>query len=190
MKKLNLTIVTVLISLFFSYQSIAQTATATVSYTGFMACDGCLLCGGDYWCINTNPSYCGATAGCLTKTFSDPVPAGKTVTNVTVNYYSAGCAGSYMACSINGDAVPTVNDANTGCLCSDNPCVVAAVSSNNYPCGMPGYVYGGTNSFQLCTGTSVCINRVELVFTYVNPDVIFPSITPQVVQHHFVRGEV
>jgi len=74
MKKLNLTIVTVLISLFFSYQSIAQTATATVSYTGFMACDGCLLCGGDYWCINTNPSYCGATAGCLTKTFFDPVP--------------------------------------------------------------------------------------------------------------------
>ena len=56
MKKLNLTIVTVLISLFFSYQSIAQTATATVSYTGFMACGGCLLCGGDYWCINTNPS--------------------------------------------------------------------------------------------------------------------------------------
>ena len=95
-----------------------------------------------------------------------------------------------MAGSINGYAVPTVNDANTGCLCSDNPCVVAAVSSNNYPCGMPGYVYGGTNSLQLCTGTSVCINRVELVFTYVNPDVIFPSITPQVVQHHFVRGEV
>jgi len=88
MKKLNLTIVTVLISLFFSYQSIAQTATATVSYTGFMACDGCLLCGGDYWCINTNPSYCGATAGCLTKTFFDPVPAGKTVTNVTARYYS------------------------------------------------------------------------------------------------------
>ena len=178
MKKLNLTIVTVLISLFFSYQSIAQTATATVSYTGFMACDGCLLCGGDYWCINTNPSYCGATAGCLTKTFFDPVPAGKTVTNVTARYYSGGCAGSYMAGSINGYAVPTVNDANTGCLCSDNPCVVAAVSSNNYPCGMPGYVYGGTNSLQLCTGTSVCINRVELVFTYVNPDVIFPSITP------------
>jgi len=155
-----------------------------------MACGGCLLCGGDYWCINTNPSYCGATAGCLTKTFFDPVPAGKTVTNVTARYYSGGCAGSYMAGSINGYAVPTVNDANTGCLCSDNPCVVAAVSSNNYPCGMPGYVYGGTNSLQLCTGTSVCINRVELVFTYVNPDVIFPSITPQVVQHHFVRGEV
>ena len=81
-------------------------------------------------------------AGCLTKTFFDPVPAGKTVTNVTARYYSGGCAGSYMAGSINGYAVPTVNDANTGCLCSDNPCVVAAVSSNNYPCGMPGYVYG------------------------------------------------
>ena len=180
MKKIYITMFTSLILLFNSLSIFSQkaTATATVTYTGFQACGGCTVCGSDYWCINTNPSYCGATAACVTKTFFDPVPTNKTVTNVTVNYYSGGCAGSYMAGTINGYSVPTVNDANTGCLCSDNPCAVAAVSSNNYPCGMPGYVYGGNNTFQLCTGTSVCINRVELVFTYVNPDVIYPSITP------------
>ena len=169
MKKLRFAIFTVLLALLFNFQSFSQTATATVNYTGFMACGGCVVCGADYWCINTNPSYCGATANCLTKTFFDPVPAGKIITNVTVNYYSAGCAGSFISGSINGDTVPTVNDANTGCFCDAVPCVVAATSSNNYTCNMPGYIYGGLNSLQLCTGTSVCINRVELVFTYVNP---------------------
>ena len=83
-----------------------------------------------------------------------------------------------MSATINGQSVPTVNDANTGCLCDDAPCAVAATSSNNYPCGLPGYIYGGANTLQLCTGTSVCVNRVELTFTYVLPDVITPNVTP------------
>lgn len=153
-------------------------ATAVVPYTGFLACGGCAVCGQDYWCINTQPSYCGNTPSCESRTFMDPIPAGYVATSVTVNFYSAGCVGSPMSATINGYTVPTVNDANTGCLCSSAPCVVAATSSNNYPCGMPGYIYGGSNTLQLCTGTSVCVNRVELTFTYVLPDVITPSITP------------
>ena len=143
-----------------------------------MACGGCLVCGQDYWCINTNPSYCGATPSCESRTFADPIPSGYVATSVTVNFYSAGCVGSPMSATINGQSVPTVNDANTGCLCDDAPCAVAATSSNNYPCGLPGYIYGGANTLQLCTGTSVCVNRVELTFTYVLPDVITPNVTP------------
>jgi len=130
------------------------------------------------WCINTNPSYCGATPSCESRTFADPIPSGYVATSVTVNFYSAGCVGSPMSATINGQSVPTVNDANTGCLCDDAPCAVAATSSNNYPCGLPGYIYGGANTLQLCTGTSVCVNRVELTFTYVLPDVITPNVTP------------
>lgn len=171
---------TFLLALTFSLNSlnVFSQATAVVPYTGFMACGGCLVCGQDYWCINTSPSYCGTTPSCESRTFADPIPAGYIATSVTVNFYSAGCVGSPMSATINGYAVPTVNDANTGCSCDAAPCAVAATSSNNYPCGMPGYIYGSANTLQLCTGTSVCVNRVELTFTYVLPDVITPSITP------------
>ena len=171
---------TFLLALTFSlnWLNVYSQATAVVPYTGFMACGGCLVCGQDYWCINTNPSYCGATPSCESRTFADPIPSGYVATSVTVNFYSAGCVGSPMSATINGQSVPTVNDANTGCLCDDAPCAVAATSSNNYPCGLPGYIYGGANTLQLCTGTSVCVNRVELTFTYVLPDVITPNVTP------------
>ncbi|OFX34470.1 MAG: hypothetical protein A2X08_10185 [Bacteroidetes bacterium GWA2_32_17] len=171
---------TFLLALTFSLNSlnVYSQATAVVPYTGFMACGGCLVCGQDYWCINTSPSYCGATPSCESRTFADPIPSGYVATSVTVNFYSAGCVGSSMSATINGQSVPTVNDANTGCLCDAAPCAVAATSSNNYPCGLPGYIYGGANTLQLCTGTSVCVNRVELTFTYVLPDVITPNVTP------------
>lgn len=52
----------------------AQTATTSVTYTGFQACGGCTVCGADYWCFNTPGSYCGNTAACGTSSFIDPVP--------------------------------------------------------------------------------------------------------------------
>jgi large repetitive protein len=156
----------------------AQTATTTINYTGFQACGGCTVCGSDYWCFNTVSSYCGNTAPCLTTNFTDPCPPGNIVTSVTVNYFSADCAGGTMTATIDGQAVPTVNEGNTGCLCSNSPCAQSATSSSNYPCGLPGYVNGGTNSLQMCTGASVCINRIVLVFTYAPANQATPAVAP------------
>jgi len=156
----------------------AQTATRVVYYSGFQACGGCTVCGSDYWCINTPGSYCGNTPACDSKTFIDPVPAGKIVTQVTVNYWTASCDAAAISGTINGFSVPVAYDGAGGCLCSSSPCMLSTSTTGSYPCGLPGYNYGGNNTLQLCTSTDMCINRAELVFTYVTPDVIYPSITP------------
>lgn len=157
---------------------LAQTASATITYTGFQACGGCTVCGADYWCFNTASSYCGNTVPCRTVSFTDPCPPGNIVTSVTVNYFSADCAGGAMTASINGQATPTVNEGNTGCLCSNSPCAQSATSSATYPCGLPGYVNGGVNNLQMCTGASVCINRVVLVFSYAPANQATPATQP------------
>src|ERR1039458_7272680 len=174
MKKFLNTILFIVLSLAGFAQS---TVTHTVNYTGFLSCGGCVVCGGDYWCFNTVGSYCGNTGPCGTQTFADPVPAGNVVTNIQVNYYSADCAGGSLQATIDGNTVPITYEGSTGCLCSASPCGISASSSGNYPCGMPGYVYGGTNSLTLCTGASVCINRIVLVITYLNPGQITPTIS-------------
>ncbi len=162
----------------FTSNIFSQTAITTVAYSGFQACGGCTVCGADYWCINTPGSYCGNTAACDSKSFFDPVPPGHIVTNVTINYWSASCEGASINGSINGYSVPITYDGNTGCWCSDNPCSLATSSTGSTPCGMPGYVYGGNNILQICASGAMCINRAELIFTYVDPDVITPSIIP------------
>lgn len=154
------------------------TASTTIVYTGFQSCGGCTVCGADYYCFNTVSSWCGNTVACDTKTFTDPVPPGNIVTSVTVNYFSAECSGGSLAVTINGNAVPTVNEASSGCLCDNNPCAQSASSSANFPCGLPGYINGGTNSLQLCTGASVCINRLILVFTYAPANQATPANQP------------
>src|ERR1035437_9549173 len=159
-------------------EALAQTASTTVTYTGFQACGGCTVCGADYWCFNTPGSYCGNTVPCGTKTFVDPCPPGNIVTSVTVNYFSADCTGGAMTATIDGNAVPTVNEGNTGCLCSNSPCAQSATSSTNFPCGLPGYVNGGTNSLQMCTGNGVCINRIVLVLTYAPANQATPATQP------------
>jgi gliding motility-associated-like protein len=156
----------------------AQTATTTVIYTGFQGCGGCTVCGADYWCFNSPGSYCGNTGPCGSKTFADPVPAGNIVTSVTLNYFSADCAGGSLSATLDGNAIPTVNEGNTGCLCSNNPCAQSAASSQNFPCGLPGYVNGGMNTLQLCTGTSVCVNRIVLVLTYAPANQATPATMP------------
>lgn len=178
MKKLYFSlIIGFLLSMFCCNEATAQTATTTVYYTGFQACGGCAVCGADYWCTNTPGSYCGNTAPCIAKTFFDPVPAGHVVTSVTVNYYTASCEGAAFVASINSFAVPMAYDGNTGCWCDDNPCMMTTSVSSTYPCGMPGYNYGGNNTFNLCSYGPMCINRAVLIFTYVDPDVITPNIT-------------
>ncbi|HQL70112.1 MAG TPA: hypothetical protein PLA77_04730, partial [Bacteroidales bacterium] len=167
---------TILITAFVT-DAYGQTATTTVTYSGFQACGGCTVCGADYWCTNTPGSYCGDTPPCQSKTFFDPVPAGHVVTSVTINYYTASCEGASFVASINSFSVPMAWDGASGCLCDDLPCMMTTSVSANYPCGMPGYNYGGNNTFNLCSSGPMCINRAVLIFTYVDPDVITPSIT-------------
>jgi len=165
---------------FIQEKILAQTATATVTYTGFQACGGCTICGADYWCFNTPGSYCGNTAPCGTQTFNDPCPPGNIVTSATLSYYTGDCAGGAINASIDGNAIPSVNEGSTGCFCSNNPCAVSASSSSNFPCGLPGYVNGGVNTLQLCTGNSVCVNRIVIVFTYAPANQATPANQPAV----------
>ncbi|HOY32136.1 MAG TPA: HYR domain-containing protein, partial [Bacteroidales bacterium] len=157
---------------------VSQTATATITYSGFQACGGCTVCGADYWCTNTPGSYCGDTPPCITRTFFDPVPAGNTVTNITINYWTASCVGALIYGTLNGFNVPVAYDGATGCLCDDLPCSLTTSVTANYPCGVPGYVYGGNNSFQLCSSTDMCINRAEFIISYYPTEVVIPNITP------------
>lgn len=158
-------------------------ATTTINYTGFLGCGGCAVCGGDYYCYNTVSSYCGNTAACNTKTFTNPVPSGNIVTAVQVNYFSANCQGNSLTASINGNGIPTVNEGNSGCACSTAPCGQSASSSNTFPCGLPGYnnIAGSTNTLQLCTGAAVCINRLQLVFTYAPANQASPALQPSAI---------
>lgn len=178
-KLLPLCLSLMLLAGFFSMseKSFGQTVSTTIYYTGFQACGGCTVCGSDYWCFNTLGSYCGNTAACGTETFFDPVPPGNIVDNIQVNYYTADCAGGSLTATIDGNTVPAVNEGNSGCWCSNNPCAVSAATSSSYPCGMPNYVYGGTNTLQLCTGNSVCVNKIVLIITYVTPATINPVVT-------------
>ncbi|MCW8897739.1 MAG: gliding motility-associated C-terminal domain-containing protein [Flavobacteriales bacterium] len=156
----------------------AQTATTTITYGGFQACGGCTVCGADYWCFNTVSSWCGNTAACGTQNFMDPVPPGNIVTNIAISYYSAECQGGSLTATINGNAFPTVNEGNSGCACSNNPCAVSATTGQTFPCGVPGYNYGASNSFQMCTGAGVCINRAVLTMTYVPSNQATPATQP------------
>jgi hypothetical protein len=176
--KFTLYLFIIVIILFASTSRInAQTATATVIYTGAQAAGCCTVCGQDYWCIN-NTGGCGTSAVCDTKTFVDPVPAGNIATNIVINYWSAQCFGNPITGYVNGNVFPTVNEANTGCLCSNNPCGLSASTTATYPCGISGYNYGASNTLQLCTGTDICMQRAEVVITYAPSNQSTPPAAP------------
>jgi len=164
---------------FFKNEVKAQTTSTTITYTGFLACGGCVVCGTDYYCLNTNSSYCGNTAACMTKTFTDPVPAGNIVTSASIQFFTADCNGGSLTGTINGNAVPTVNEGNTGCACSSSPCGQSAPTTTSvFNCGLPGYVYGGSNTFKLCTGANVCISHAIINLTYAPANQATPAVQP------------
>ncbi len=167
-----------LFSIFLSGTLKAQTASVTINYTGFQACGGCTVCGQDYWCFNTLSSWCGNTAACGTQSFTDPVPPGNIITNISINYFSGQCNGGSLTATINGSTFPTVNEGSLGCPCSSNPCGVAASTGSTFPCGIPSYNYGASNNFQLCTGADVCVNNAVLTMTYVPANQASPATQP------------
>ena len=165
--------------LFFNSQKniFSQSITTVVQYDGAQALGCCTVCGNDYWCIN-NFGGCGTNANSDTRNFFDPIPPGNIVTNIAVSYFSAGCYGNAITAIIGGNTFPVTYEANTGCLCSNNPCGLSASSSAAFPCGIPGYNYGGFNPIQLVTGADICMDRVELTISYAPASQSTPANTP------------
>ncbi len=145
----------------------SQTANTTITYGGFQACGGCDLCGADYWCVNSQPSYCGNTAACRTDNFFDPVPAGNIITGVSIVFWAED--GWPGACSSVNTSINSAVIGN-GAVSSFSQCstCTSLTLSNSYSCptGLPGYNYGGNNGFTLCPNGSFCIQRAVITFTY------------------------
>lgn len=160
-------LLSLLLILIIALNAHAQTATVTLYYSGAQAVGCCDVCGTDYMCIGSSGCPC-CQASQQTKTFVDPVPAGNTVTGVTITYYAADCSALSVPSSLNGtlicSAVNTVG--NNTCACSScNP----VWCSNTFPCGLPNYVYGGVNTLYADPspfGTEICTQRVTIQLTY------------------------
>jgi len=141
----------------------SQTVNVTITYNGAQSQGCCNVCGVDYWCIN-NTGGCGTTAACDSRAFVDPVPAGNIVTGVSVTYYGAGCYASAEPTYLNGVLIGSApNDGNCACGgCSSYP------TNNTFPCptGLPGYNYGGSNTFKSCPNGAFCPQRAVITLTY------------------------
>lgn len=163
---------------FLKNEALGQSSVSvTITYTGAQALGCCNVCGLDYWCLN-NTGGCGQSNPCATSTFPDPVPAGNIVTGISMQYYSAQCSGGSLSATLNGTAFPVVNEGNTGCLCSTNPCGSSAPpSTGTFPCGWSGYT-SGNQTFQLCTGMDVCMQHVVITYSYAPANQATPAATP------------
>ena len=149
-----------------AFQSFSQTATVTIYYSGAQAWGCCNVCGTDYMCIGGSGCPC-CQASQQTKTFIDPVPAGNTVTGITITYYAADCSATNVPTLLNGQSMCTaVNAGAHSCACGTcNPSTCTA----NFPCGLPGYVYGGVNTLYANVNpasSEICTQRVVIDLTY------------------------
>ena len=81
---------------FINNKAFGQSVSVTIQYGGFTT-ECCSASTVNYYCFNSpnNTGYCGGTVTCNTQTFFDPVPAGNIVTQASVTFYSAGCAGGF-----------------------------------------------------------------------------------------------
>lgn len=153
--------------------SFSQTASTTVSWTGALAQGACssgssgLVCGGDWQCSSN--SWGGWNSGL--KTFTDPVPAGNTITSVTVAVYQTDCSPSSVNITLNGQNLGTYSATGTGCACG-GPCLTYSVTQTG---PFPGYNYGGVNTVQFnVSGGVLCANRAVLTFNYSSSSVTGP----------------
>lgn len=134
---------------------VSGTYTATVSFSGTPYCSGVGVCGSTSY-------YCVATAGSA-RTFTDPVPAGGKVVTATVRVYGVGCTGGTVTVTLNGTTIGTYS-ATTNCTCGS--CDPAYTVTLNNPSGIPGYVYGGTNTLNVrASASGMCTARAEIALT-------------------------
>ncbi|MBI3134404.1 MAG: gliding motility-associated C-terminal domain-containing protein [Bacteroidetes bacterium] len=173
-RKLVLTFFIAVFTLFIQMRGSAQTVTITLQYTGAQALGCCSVCTGDYFCW-------GGSCGCCTAngnlTFTDPVPAGNIITGVSVNFFGVDCGGGAFTIptAINGTSVGSAPVVTTDCSCGG---CYSHIADATFPCtGLPGYNYGGSNTLQPSPGQIVCMDRVEITFTYVpNSSFALPPI--------------
>ncbi len=140
--------------------------TVNVDFSGAQANGCCNVCGADYRCY-TNGSATPCTFGStFSSTFVDPVPPGNIVVGAQVRYYYGGCSGGAgtMATSIDGNAIGTANFSTSNCSCG--ACYISSTPNANFPCGMPGYVYGGNNTVSGVVSGLECIDRLEVILCY------------------------
>jgi hypothetical protein len=131
---------------------VSGTFNATVYYPGA----GCTVCGTtNYQCMPIGGSP---------KTFTDPVPSGGKVVSVTVRVYGVGCGAGTTTVRINSTTIGTFA-ASSSCVCGG--CEPAFTVTLSTPSGLPGYVYGGSNSVNVLPtiGNAPCIQRTEIALT-------------------------
>lgn len=144
-----------------------QTTSITLYYNGAQAQGCCNVCGTDYWCVNNNPfGGCGTPNPTWSLNFNNPVPTGNIITAVSATFYVADCDATSMTASINSTSIGA---APIGGSCSCGTCN-GRTASRTFGCsGITGYNYGGSNSLTVSPNGSVCIQRVTLTFTYIQP---------------------
>ncbi|MES2593037.1 MAG: PKD-like domain-containing protein [Bacteroidota bacterium] len=139
-----------------------QSVNVTITYSGAQSQGCCNVCGVDYWCMN-NTGGCGTTNACENTSFSDPIPAGNIITSATVTYFGAGCYATSEATFINGVSVGSAPN-NNQCICG--ACDAYPTPVTSFPCGIPGYAYGGINTLSCCPDAAFCPQRAVVTFTY------------------------
>ena len=133
----------------------SQTASVTVNWSS----GWCSMCGGQsYSCI---PPWSGSgNWNNGIRNFTNPVPAGCTITNVCVLIAQANCGYSSMCATINGVSIgcgSPPGNCNCGTCWPMTVCRAGA---------LPGYNYSGTNSLQLLPNGLACVSYATITFTY------------------------
>jgi hypothetical protein len=135
--------------------AVSGTFTATVTYSGTAFCPGVGICG--------NVNYLCTGAASASRTFADPMPSGGKAVTATVRVYGLGCSGGTVFVTLNGVSVGTYA-ATTSCSCGT--CEAPYTVSLNNPAGIPGYVYGGTNTLVIrASASGMCMQRAEIAIT-------------------------
>jgi len=116
-----------------------------------------------------NCNVCGATSYvCLTTftscTFTDPCPGGMTAHQIAADVYGLPCNnGLGFSTDVNGTALGNTSGVASYCNCST--CANYVHQGSYYGGGFPGYISGGTNTFNLTGlgGNTFCLAYVNLL---------------------------
>lgn len=133
----------------------------------------CPLCGGDWACTGLGLWNNGM------RTFVDPVPAPSLVTQVDISV-TYGCVRQGTASIfLNNVLVGSFGPGTSTCFCTGTTCSTVTRTITN-AAGVPGYVYGGTNTVRLTfSGAQLndfCVRSIGVTVT--SSDSALPIATP------------
>lgn len=135
------------------------TRAGTYSVTWPGTANSCTVCG-------TNSYACssGYPAPLSPRTFVDATPPDTLVTSVTVTLRgSASCGGATVAVSLNGVTVGIPVSSSGACSCGN--CGTNKVYTLTNAAGIPGWVYGGTNTLTLSVTGAYCSTGATVTTT-------------------------